>query len=155
MHLVRYSLNYVSWKLRKTVAANLRTIYTAATVEEAEIRLDEFEDKWGADFPSIIQSWRRNWARIIPFFAYPPEIRRIIYTTNAIESVNMSLRKITKNRAAFPSDEAVLKLFYLALMNISRREVAIFAKVFMGIPAQQAAKNTRPLMPAAAPAVCP
>jgi putative transposase len=121
VHLVRYSLNYVSWKLRKAVAADLRTIYTAATVEEAEIRLDEFEVKWGADFPSIIQSWRRNWARIIPFFDYPPEIRRIIYTTNAIESVNMSLRKITKNRAAFPSDEAVLKLFYLALMNISQK----------------------------------
>lgn len=121
VHLVRYSLNYVSWKLRKAVAADLRAIYTAATVEEAEIRLDEFEGKWGADFPSIVQSWRRNWVRIIPFFDYPPEIRRIMYTTNAIESVNMSLRKITKNRAAFPSDEAVLKLFYLALMNISQK----------------------------------
>jgi len=121
VHLVRYSLNYVSWKLRKAVAADLRTIYTAATVEEAGMRLDEFESKWGADFPSIVQSWRRNWTRVIPFFDYPPEIRRIIYTTNAIESVNMSLRKITKNRAAFPSDEAVLKLFYLALMNISQK----------------------------------
>lgn len=121
VHLVRYSLNYVSWKLRKAVAADLRTIYTAATVDEAEIRLDEFEAKWGADFPTVVQSWRRNWARIIPFFDYPSEIRRIIYTTNAIESVNMSLRKITKNRAAFPSDEAVLKLFYLALLNISQK----------------------------------
>jgi len=121
VHLVRYSLNYVSWKLRKAVAADLRAIYTAATVEEAETRLDEFEAKWGAEFPSIVQSWRRNWVRIIPFFDYPPEIRRIIYTTNAIESVNMSLRKITKNRAAFPSDEAVLKLFYLALQNISQK----------------------------------
>lgn len=121
VHLVRYSLNYVSWKLRKAVATDLRTIYTAATVEEAEIKLDEFEVKWAADFPSIIQSWRRNWTRIIPFFDYPPEIRRIIYTTNAIESVNMSLRKITKNRASFPSDEAVLKLFYLALQNISQK----------------------------------
>jgi len=121
VHLVRYSLNYVSWKLRKAVAADLRTIYTAATVEEAGMRLDEFESKWGTDFPSIVQSWRRNWTRVIPFFDYPPEIRRIIYTTNAIESVNMSLRKITKNRAAFPSDEAVLKLFYLALMNISQK----------------------------------
>lgn len=121
VHLVRYSLNYVSWKLRKAVAADLRTIYTAATVEEADIRLDDFEAKWGADFPSIIQSWRRNWPRITPFFDYPPEIRSIIYTTNAIESVNMSLRKITKNRAAFPNDEAVLKLFYLALLNISQK----------------------------------
>jgi len=121
VHLVRYSLNYVSWKQRKAVAADLRAIYTAATVEEAETRLDEFEAQCRAEFPSIVQSWRRNWARIIPFFDYPPEIRRIIYTTNAIESVNMSLRKITKNRAAFPSDEAVLKLFYLALRNISQK----------------------------------
>jgi putative transposase len=121
VHLVRYSLNYVSWKLRKAVAADLRAIYTAATAEEAETRLGAFEQKWGADYPSIVQSWRRNWVRVIPFFDYPPEIRRIIYTTNAIESVNMSLRKITKNRSSFPSDEAVLKLFYLALNNISQK----------------------------------
>jgi putative transposase len=121
VHLVRYSLNYVSWKLRKAVAADLRLIYAATTVEEAETRLAEFEEKWGADYPPIVQSWRRNWPRIIPFFDYPPEIRRIIYTTNAIESVNMSLRKITKNRGSFPSDEALLKLFYLALMNISQK----------------------------------
>lgn len=121
VHLVRYSLNYVSWKLRKAVAADLRLIYAAATVEEAETRLAELEEKWGADYPPIVQSWRRNWPRIIPFFDYPPEIRRIIYTTNAIESVNMSLRKITKNRGSFPSDEALLKLFYLALMNISQK----------------------------------
>ena len=121
VHLVRYSLNYVSWKRQKTVAADLRLIYAAATVEESETRLAEFEAKWRTDYPSIAQSWRRNWARIIPFFDYPPEIRRIIYTTNAIESVNMSLRKVTKNRGSFPSDEAVLKLFYLALMNISQK----------------------------------
>jgi putative transposase len=121
VHLVRYSLNYVSWKLRKAVAADLRTIYAAATVEEALQRLTEFDEKWGEDYPSIIQSWRRNWERIIPFFDYPPEIRKVIYTTNAIESVNMSLRKITKNRGSFPSDEALLKLFYLALMNISQK----------------------------------
>lgn len=121
VHLVRYSLNYISWKLRKEVALDLRTIYAAATVEEAEQRLDEFEEKWGAAYPSIVQSWRRNWIRIIPFFDYPPEIRKVIYTTNAIESVNMSLRKITKNRGSFPSDEALLKLFYLALNNISKK----------------------------------
>ena len=121
VHLVRYSLNYVSWKLRKDVAADLRTIYTAATTEEAATRLDEFEEKWGTDYPSIVQSWRRNWDRITPFFDYPPEIRRVIYTTNAIESVNMSLRKITKNRGSFPSDDALLKLFYLALNNISKK----------------------------------
>ncbi|GAO35422.1 transposase [Sulfuricella sp. T08] len=121
VHLVRYSLNYVSWKLRKAVAADLRTIYSAATVEEAEAKLAEFEEKWGEAYPSIVQSWWRNWERIIPFFDYPPEIRKVIYTTNAIESVNMSLRKITKNRGSFPSDEALLKLFYLALMNISQK----------------------------------
>lgn len=121
VHMMRYSLNYVSWKLRKAVAADLRLIYTAANVEEGETRLAEFEAKWGADYSSIVQSWRRNWVRIIPFFDYPPEIRRIIYTTNAIESVNMSLRKVTKNRGSFPSDEALLKLFYLALMNISQK----------------------------------
>ncbi|MFA5243364.1 MAG: IS256 family transposase, partial [Sulfuricella sp.] len=121
VHLVRYSLNYVSWKLRKAVAADLRTIYSAATVEEAEAKLAEFEEKWGEAYPSIVLSWRRNWERIIPFFDYPPEIRKVIYTTNAIESVNMSLRKITKNRGSFPSDEALLKLFYLALQNISQK----------------------------------
>lgn len=121
VHLVRYSLNYVSWKLRKEVAADLRAIYTAATVEEAERQLDAFEAKWGEAYPSIGQTWRRNWPRIIPFFDYPPEIRKVIYTTNAIESVNMGLRKVTKNRGSFPSDEALLKLFYLALKNISAK----------------------------------
>jgi putative transposase len=121
VHMVRHSLNYVSWKLRKAVAADLRSIYTAATVEEAEQHLTAFEAKWGEDYPSIGQSWRRNWARITPFFDYPPEIRKVIYTTNAIESLNMSLRKITKNRGSFPTDEALLKLFYLAIQNISRK----------------------------------
>jgi putative transposase len=121
VHMVRYSLNYVSWKLRKEVAADLRTVYVAATADEAEQRLDEFETKRGEAYPSIVKSWRSNWARIIPFFDYPPEIRKVIYTTNAIESVNMSLRKITKNRGSFPSDEALLKLFYLALNNISKK----------------------------------
>lgn len=121
VHLVRYSLNYVSWKLRKEVAADLKQIYQSATVAEAELRLVEFEEKWGEDYPPIVQSWRRNWERIIPFFDYPPEIRKVIYTTNAIESVNMSLRKITKNRGSFPNDDALLKLFYLAIRNISQK----------------------------------
>ena len=121
VHLVRHSLNYVSWKLRKQVAEDLKVIYTAATVEAAETRLTEFEQKWDATHAPISQSWRRNWTRIIPFFAYPPEIRKVIYTTNAIESVNMGLRKITKNRGSFPSDEALIKLFYLALCNISKK----------------------------------
>jgi len=121
VHMVRHSLNYVGWKQRKAVADDLRAIYTAATVSEAGNRLAEFETNRGADFPAIAQSWQRNWARLIPFFDYPPEIRRIIYTTNAIQSVNMSLRKITKNRASFPNDQALLKLLYLALMNISQK----------------------------------
>ena len=121
VHMVRYSLNFVSWKLRKAVAGDLRAIYTAATVEEAERQFTAFEAKWGADYPSIAKSWRGNWARLTPFFDYPPEIRKVIYTTNAIESLNMSLRKVTKNRGSFPSDEALLKLFYLAMQNISKK----------------------------------
>lgn len=121
VHLVRHSLNYVSWKLRKQVAEDLKTIYTAATAEQAELQLTEFQRKWDATHAPIGQSWRRNWNRLIPFFAYPPEIRKVIYTTNAIKSVNMSLRKITKNRGSFPSDEALIKLFYLALRDISKK----------------------------------
>ena len=121
VHMVRNSLNYVSWKMRAEVAADLKRIYTATTADEAEQRLGEFEGKWGDAYPPIGQSWRRNWLRIIPFFDYPAEIRKVIYTTNAIESVNMGLRKITKNRGSFPSDEALLKLFYLALRNISQK----------------------------------
>jgi len=121
VHMVRHSLNFVSWKLRKTVAADLRAIYTAATAEEAEIRLAEFDAKWGAEYPPIVQSWQRNWARIVPFFDYPAEIRKVIYTTNAIESVNMSLRKVTKTRGSFPTDDALIKLFYLAIRNISKK----------------------------------
>ncbi len=121
VHMVRHSLNYVSWKRRPEVAADLKHIYQSATADEAEQRLGEFEAKWDAEYLPIGQSWRRNWARLIPFFDYPPEIRKVIYTTNAIESVNMSLRKLTKNRGSFPSDEALLKLFYLALRNISQK----------------------------------
>ena len=121
VHMVRHSLNYVSWKRRPEVAADLKRIYQSATVDEAEQRLDEFEAKWDEDYLSISQSWRRNWPRLIPFFDYPPEIRTVIYTTNAIESVNMSLRKLTKNRGSFPSDDALMKLFYLALRNISQK----------------------------------
>ena len=121
VHMVRHSLNYVSWKRRPEVAADLKHIYQSATADEAEQRLGEFEAKWDAEYLPIGQSWRRNWARLIPFFDYPPEIRKVIYTTNAIESVNMSLRKLTKNRGSFPSDEALTKLFYLALRNISQK----------------------------------
>ena len=121
VHMVRHSLNYVSWKRRPEVAADLKRIYQSATLDEAEQRLGEFEVKWDDEYLPIGQSWRRNWARLTPFFDYPPEIRKVIYTTNAIESVNMSLRKLTKNRGSFPSDEALLKLFYLALKNISQK----------------------------------
>lgn len=89
--------------------------------EEAELRREEFAAKWEGKFPTIAQMWRRNWERIVPFFAHPPEIRRVIYTTNAIESTNMSLRKIIKTRGSFPTDEAAMKLVYLALQNITKR----------------------------------
>ena len=120
-HMVRHSLNFVGWKQRKSVAADLRLIYTAATEDEAQRRLTDFEEKWDDSFAPIGQSWRRNWSRLTPFFDYPPDIRKVIYTTNAIESVNMSLRKITKTRGSFPTDDAVFKLFYLALNNISQK----------------------------------
>ncbi len=121
VHLVRASLNYVPWKERKAVAADLRRIYAAATLDEAERQLAAFEQAWSERYPPIAQIWRRNWARIIPFFAYPPEIRKVIYTTNAIESINYSLRKLTKQRGSFPTDESLVKLYYLALKNISQK----------------------------------
>jgi putative transposase len=121
VHMVRNSLHFVPWKVQKEVAADLRTIYTAATADEAGLMLTQFDDKWGAQYPPIGQSWRRNWERIIPFFDYPAEIRKVVYTTNAIESINMSLRKVIKTRSSFPTDEAVTKLFYLALNNISKK----------------------------------
>jgi putative transposase len=121
VHLVRHSLNYVGWKERKAVAADLKLIYGAATETEAEQQLEAFARKWDAKFPTIAKSWRSKWARVIPFFAHPPEIRKIIYTTNAIESLNMSLRKVTKARSSFPNDEAVLKLLFLALRNLAKK----------------------------------
>ena len=121
VHLVRHSLNYVGWRQRQEVATELKTIYASATEAEAEQKLTEFSAKWDAKYPMIAKSWRNNWARVIPFFAHPPEIRKVIYTTNAIESLNMSLRKVTKARGSFPSDEAVFKLLFLALRNIAKR----------------------------------
>jgi putative transposase len=121
VHLVRQSLNYVNWKDRKEVAADLRLIYSAATREQAEARLEEFARKWESRYPTISPAWRRNWERIVVFLAYPQEIRKVIYTTNVIESVNRGVRKIIKNRGSFPNDEAALKLIYLALGNISQK----------------------------------
>lgn len=121
VHLVRHSLSYVGWKQRKAVATDLKAIYQAATVEEAELELDRFGKKWDSSLPTISQAWRRNWPRIIPLFGYPPAVRRVIYTTNAIESLNASLRRVIRQRGSFPSDEAITKLLYLALRNITRR----------------------------------
>jgi putative transposase len=121
VHLTRASLNYVNWKERKAVAAGLKAIYRAGTAAQAEQELQNLSDKWGAKYPTIEPVWRRNWERVTPFFAFPAEIRRIIYTTNAVESLNMSLRKIIKTRGAFPSEEAALKLLFMALSNVVKR----------------------------------
>ena len=119
VHQVRGSLNYVSWKQRKEVAADLKPIYQAATVEQAEQRLDDFAAKWDGAYPTISQMWRRNWEHLPPFFAYPADIRKVIYTTNAVESLNMSLRKVIKTRGSFPNQEAAFKL--LCQCKIGRR----------------------------------
>jgi putative transposase len=121
VHLVRHSLRYVSHKDRKAVAEGLKDVYQAASVEEAERHLARFEEAWDAAYPVIGKSWRQNWSRVVPMFSYPSEIRRAVYTTNTIESLNAALRKVSKNRALFPNDEAVFKLLYLALRNISKR----------------------------------
>ena len=121
VHMVRNSLKYVSYKDRKAVAADLRLIYNAVTEEEASLNLANFKEKWDNRYQSIGKSWEGNWTKIITYFAYPGDIRKAIYTTNAIESLNMSLRKIIKNRASFPTDESVMKLLFLALRNISKK----------------------------------
>lgn len=119
VHLIRTSLNYVGWKDRKALAAELKAIYQAVNAAAAATALAAFEQgPWGRQCPPIAAAWRRQWTQVIPFFAYPPAVRKIIYTTNAIESLHMRLRKIVKNRGHFPSDEAATKLLYLALRNI-------------------------------------
>jgi transposase-like protein len=119
VHLIRNSLDYASWKDRRAVAAALKPIYAAVSAMAAQEALEAFEaGPWGRKYPTIAQSWRRAWEHVIPFFAFPPEVRRVIYTTNAIESLHMQLRKIIKTRGHFPSDEAALKLMWLALRNI-------------------------------------
>jgi len=120
VHLIRNSLSYVAWRQRKELAAALKPIYTAVSAEVAEQELESFaQGPWGKKFPTIAPSWRRAWERVIPFFAFPPEVRRVIYTTNAIESVNARLRKILKTRGHFPNDAAAIKLIWLALRNIT------------------------------------
>ena len=121
VHLIRNSLDYASWKDRKALAAAIKPIYTAPSAEAAQAELDAFEHgDWGKKFPTVVASWRRAWDRVIPFFAFPPEVRRVIYTTNAIESVNARLRKIIKTRGHFPSDDAATELIWLALSNITK-----------------------------------
>jgi putative transposase len=118
VHLVRASLNYVNWKERKQVATDLKAIYRAATAPQAEQELAGFISRWGQKYQAIGKLWKDHWERVIPLFEFPAEIRRIIYTTNAVESLHMSLRKIIKTRGSFPSEEAALKLLYLALRNV-------------------------------------
>src|SRR5439155_6988076 len=118
VHMVRNSLKYVNWKDRKLVAADLRAVYTAPTAEAAEQELNLFGEKWDKRYGAIRLMWQRHWERITPFFAFSPEIRKVMYTTNAVESLNMSLRKIIKTRGSFPSEQAALKLLYMALKNV-------------------------------------
>jgi len=115
VHMVRNSLKFVSWKDRKAVAADLKKIYSSLTVEEAEQELTAFAEMWDTKFPTISQSWRRHWPNLITLFDYPDDIRKVIYTTNAIESVNSVIRKAVKNRKVFPHDQAAMKVVYLAI----------------------------------------
>jgi transposase-like protein len=120
VHLLRHSLDFVNWKERKLLAAALRPIYTAASADAATAALDDFASgPWGRRFPTVVASWRRAWTHVIPFFAFPPDVRRVIYTTNALESVNARVRKIIKTRGHFPNDAAAIKLIWLALRNIT------------------------------------
>jgi putative transposase len=124
VHLIRNSMGYASWKQRKPLAAALRPIYTAASAEAARAALEVFAaGPWGEKYPTVVQSWRRAWEHVIPFFVFPPEVRRVIYTTNVIESLHMQLRKIIKNRGHFPTDDAAIKLIWLALRNINDGKV--------------------------------
>lgn len=124
VHLIRNSLEYASYKDRKSVAAALRPIYGAASEQAAQQALEAFaEGPWGAKYPTIVQSWRRAWENVTPFFVFPPAIRRVVYTTNAIESLNMQLRKIIRTRGHFPNDEAAIKLLWLALRNVLAKSV--------------------------------
>jgi len=121
VHMIRNSVRYVNWKDRKQLCADLKKIYTSATEQQAEVALDAFGKKWDAKYPTISQMWRRHWENVIPFFDYPADIRKAIYTTNAIEAINRSLRKVIKTKGAFPTDASIMKIFYLALENISKK----------------------------------
>jgi putative transposase len=122
VHLIRYSMHFASWKDRKVIAAALKPIYQAPSAEAARERLEEFDrSPWGRKFPAIAQSWRRNWEQVIPFFAFAPAVRKILYTTNAIESLNGNVRKAVRVRGHFPSEEAATKLLWLVLQNVQKR----------------------------------
>jgi len=121
VHMVRNSVRYVNWKDRKELCADLKTIYTSATDQQAQTALEAFSQKWDEKYPTISQMWRRHWENVIPFFDYPSDIRKAIYTTNAIESLNRSLRKVIKTKGAFPTEASVMKIFYLVLANISKK----------------------------------
>ena len=122
VHLIRYSMQFASWKERKAIAKALRPIYGATSAEAAAAALDDFEaGTWGKKYPPIVASWRRKWSEVIPFFAFSPEVRKIIYTTNAIESLHSQVRKTIRNKGHFPNDEAAIKLIYLSLRQIEAK----------------------------------
>ena len=121
VHMVRNSVRFVNWKDRQELCGDLKEIYTAATEAQAQTALETFGQKWDEKYPMISKSWRSHWQNIIPFFDYPPDIRKAIYTTNAIESLNRSLRKVIKTKGAFPTEASVMKTFYLALANIAKK----------------------------------
>jgi len=121
VHMTRHSLNYVPYTDKKAVAADLKKIYQSNTVELAAESLDEFEITWGDKYPAIVRSWRNNWEKIIPFMQYPKEIRRVIYTTNIVESLNGTLRKAVRNRGHFSTEDAVMKVLYLAIRGVSKK----------------------------------
>ena len=121
VHLIRNSLAFVSWKDRKAILPAIKAIYRAENADMALLRLDEFEDEWGKRYPAIGQAWRRAWEHVVPFFAFAPGVRKMIYTTNAVEALHRSLRKIIKTRGSFPNDDAALKLLYLAVKNAGLR----------------------------------
>jgi putative transposase len=121
VHKLRNSLKYVPWKERKTVARDLRAIYAAPTLAEAEQALERFSASWDAKYPAIGPSWRADWQRLTVFFNYSPEVRKVIYTTNAVESLNYSLRKLLKTRGAFPTDDSIVKVLYLGITRVAKK----------------------------------
>ena len=121
VHLIRNSLAFVSWKDRKAILPAIKAIYRAENADMALLRLDEFEDEWGKRYPAIGQAWRRAWEHVVPFFAFAPGVRKIIYTTNAVEALHAKLRRAVKTRGRFPSDDAASKLLYLISEPLGKR----------------------------------